>query len=71
MNKTVTANISGVVFHIEADAYEKLHQYLNTIKNYFRDSDGTDEIMADIEARIAELFKEKNDYPYLYLNSFL
>jgi len=59
MNKTVTANISGVVFHIEADAYEKLHQYLNTIKNYFRDSDGTDEIMADIEARIAELFKEK------------
>ncbi|MFT5667414.1 MAG: phage shock protein PspC (stress-responsive transcriptional regulator) [Vicingaceae bacterium] len=59
MNKTVTANISGVVFHIEADAYEKLHQYLNTIKNYFRDSDGTDEIMADIEARIAELFKER------------
>ena len=59
MNKTVTANISGVVFHIEADAYEKLHQYLNTIKTYFRDSDGTEEIMADIEARIAELFKEK------------
>ncbi|MBL4710159.1 MAG: PspC domain-containing protein [Flavobacteriales bacterium] len=59
MNKTVTANISGVVFHIETDAYEKLHQYLNTIRKYFRDSDGTDEIMADIEARIAELFKEK------------
>ncbi|MFT6166689.1 MAG: phage shock protein PspC (stress-responsive transcriptional regulator) [Vicingaceae bacterium] len=59
MNKTVTANISGVVFHIEADAYEKLHQYLNTIKTYFRDSDGTEEIMSDIEARIAELFKEK------------
>lgn len=58
MNKTVTANISGVVFHIETDAYEKLHQYLNTIRNYFVDSDGTDEIMADIEARIAELFKE-------------
>lgn len=59
MNKTVTANISGVVFHIETDAYEKLHQYLNTIRKYFKDSDGTDEIMADIEARIAELFKEK------------
>lgn len=58
MNKTVTANISGVVFHIETNAYEKLHQYLNTIRNYFIDSDGTDEIMADIEARIAELFKE-------------
>lgn len=58
MNKTVTANISGVVFHIEAQAYEQLHQYLNTIRNYFKDSDGKDEIMDDIEARIAELLKE-------------
>ena len=58
MNKTVTANISGVVFHIEADAYDKLHHYLNTIRNYFHDSDGKDEIMADIEARIAELFNK-------------
>lgn len=58
MNKTVTANISGIVFHIESEAYEKLHKYLNTIRNYFHDSDGKDEIMADIESRIAELFKE-------------
>ncbi len=58
MNKTVTANISGIVFHIESEAYEKLHKYLNTIRNYFRDSDGKDEIMADIESRIAELFRE-------------
>ena len=58
MNKTVTANISGVVFHIEVDAYEKLNRYLSTIKSYFKDSEGKDEIMADIEARIAELFKE-------------
>lgn len=57
MNKTITANISGVVFHIESDAYDKLHLYLSTIRNYFKDSDGKDEIMADIEARIAELFK--------------
>ena len=58
MNKTVTANISGIVFHIESEAYEKLHKYLNTIRNYFHDSDGKDEIMADIESRIAELFRE-------------
>lgn len=58
MNKTVTANISGVVFHIEIDAYEKLNQYLSTIKAYFKEEEGKDEIMADIEARIAELFKE-------------
>jgi phage shock protein PspC (stress-responsive transcriptional regulator) len=61
MNKTVTANISGVVFHIESEAYDHLHNYLNTIRKYFHDSEGKDEIMADIEARIAELFKEEMD----------
>jgi phage shock protein PspC (stress-responsive transcriptional regulator) len=59
MNKTVTINISGIIFHIEEDAYEKLSRYLATIKGYFRDSDGRDEIMADIEARIAEMLQEK------------
>ncbi len=59
MNKTVTANISGVVFHIETEAYDHLHQYLNTIRKYFHDAEGKEEIMADIEARIAELFSEK------------
>jgi len=61
MNKTVTANISGVVFHIESIAYDNLHNYLNTIRTYFKDAEGKDEIMADIEARIAELFKEHLD----------
>ena len=28
MNKTVTINISGIIFHIEEDAYEKLSKYL-------------------------------------------
>ncbi|MCC7303249.1 MAG: PspC domain-containing protein [Bacteroidia bacterium] len=59
MNKTVTINVSGIVFHIEEDAYDKLSKYLGTIKSYFKDSEGRDEIMADIEARIAELLKEK------------
>ncbi|MEW6470443.1 MAG: PspC domain-containing protein [Bacteroidota bacterium] len=59
MKKTITMNLSGIVFHIEEDAYEVLSNYLNTIKSYFRDSDGRDEIMADIESRIAELLSEK------------
>lgn len=58
MNKTLTINLGGIVFHIEEDAYEKLHQYLSSIKGYFTDSDGRDEIIADIELRIAELFQE-------------
>ncbi|MFT3886190.1 MAG: PspC domain-containing protein [Flavobacteriales bacterium] len=59
MKKTVTANVNGTVFHIEEDAYEKLQQYLSGIRGTFTGSSGSDEIMADIEARIAELFNER------------
>ena len=56
MNQTVTVNISGIVFHIEVDAYDTLKNYLNKIKGYFNNSEEREEIMMDIEARIAELF---------------
>jgi phage shock protein PspC (stress-responsive transcriptional regulator) len=59
MNKTVTINISGIIFHIEEDAYDKLSKYLNTIKGYFSKTDGGSEIMSDIEARIAEMLQGK------------
>jgi phage shock protein PspC (stress-responsive transcriptional regulator) len=59
MNQTVTVNISGIVFHIEVDAYEELKKYLNKIRSYFKNSEESEEIMTDIEARIAELFNEK------------
>ncbi|MDX2173895.1 MAG: PspC domain-containing protein [Bacteroidota bacterium] len=59
MNKTVTINISGIIFHIEEDAYQTLSNYLSTIKGYFSKTDGGNEIMADIEARIAELLQQK------------
>ena len=56
MNQTVTANISGIIYHIDVDAYEQLKAYLNKIRSYFKDAEESKEIMADIEARIAELF---------------
>lgn len=59
MKKTFTANISGTVFHIEEDAYDQLQRYLANIRAKFSGSSGSDEIMADIEARIAELFNER------------
>jgi len=59
MNKTLTVNIGGIVFHIEEQAYEKLRKYIDAIKTYFTSSDGRDEIIQDIEARIAEMFQEK------------
>ena len=59
MNKTVTINISGIIFHIEEDAYESLSKYLSLIKGYFSHTEGGNEIMADIESRIAELLQQK------------
>lgn len=59
MKKTVTANISGTVFHIEEDAFLKLGRYLDSIRAKFTGTDGREEIMTDIEARIAELFQQR------------
>lgn len=59
MNKTISANISGFIFNIEEDAYQKLLKYLEAINNFFKTSEGGDEIVGDIEARIAELFQER------------
>jgi hypothetical protein len=51
MNKTITINIAGIVFHIDETAYEQLRQYLASIKRHFETSEGRDEIIADIESR--------------------
>jgi phage shock protein PspC (stress-responsive transcriptional regulator) len=60
MKKTFTINISGSVFHIEEDAYEMLQKYLLNLKNHFGNDEEGKEILADIEARIAEIFTEKS-----------
>lgn len=57
MNKTLTINIAGSVFHIDENAYQKLDQYLKAIKRSFPKEE-QDEIIHDIEIRIAELFSE-------------
>ena len=61
MKKTFTINISGTIFHIEEDAYEVLQKYLVNLKNHFGAGEEGKEIIADIEARIAEIFSEKSD----------
>lgn len=59
MKKTMTVNISGIVFHIDEDAYEKLSRYLDKIREYFEKEEGCDEIISGIEGRLAEMFQEK------------
>lgn len=58
MNKTVNINIGGRVFHIDEEAFEVLKSYLSAIKQYFDTQAGKEEIIADIETRIGELFQE-------------
>jgi phage shock protein C len=59
MNKVVTCNIAGLIFNIEENAYETLSRYLKSVKSSIARSEGADEIYADIEHRIAELFNER------------
>ena len=59
MKKTLTVNLNNTVYHIDEDAYESLQEYLNSLRNHFAEEEGADEILSDIEARIAELFKER------------
>ena len=57
MKKAIKINISGVIFHIDDDAYEKLKSYLKSVELYFSGKEGGKEIVDDIESRIAELFQ--------------
>ncbi|MBS1487546.1 MAG: PspC domain-containing protein [Bacteroidetes bacterium] len=59
MKKTLSINISGIIFHIEEDGYESLRKYLDSINKYFGSFDDSSEILADIESRIAEIFLAK------------
>jgi len=59
MNKTVTINLGGIVFHIDEDAYQKLSRYFDAIKRSLNNSTGQEEIIKDIEMRISELLSEK------------
>jgi len=59
MKKTNTINLGGIIFHIEEDAFTQLQTYLNDIRKHFSTYEGQDEIVNDIESRIAEIMKEK------------
>ena len=57
MNETRTINLNGLVYHIDLDAYQDLRDYLQDISLRLPQDD-RQEVMADIEARIAELFQK-------------
>ena len=59
MKKIININLSGRVIPIEDSAYEKLQAYIESLRRYFAHEEGRDEIINDIEARLAELMSEK------------
>ncbi len=56
MKKVININFQGQVIAIEEAAYEALNQYIDSLQDYFSREEGGDEIVNDIECRIAELF---------------
>jgi phage shock protein PspC (stress-responsive transcriptional regulator) len=59
MKKVININFQGRVIPIEETAYEMLQNYIRSLRNYFANEEGRDEIINDIENRIGELFDER------------
>lgn len=68
MNKTVNINLGGMFFHIDEDAYQKLTRYFDAIKRSLSKSAGQEEIIKDIEMRIAEIVSEKHTHEKQVIN---
>ena len=69
MNKTVNINLASTFFHIDENAYQIMERYLRKLKEGFKDTAGGEEIMQDIEARIAELFQDLKTNPDYVINT--
>lgn len=59
MKKIININLSGRVIPIEDAAYEKLQVYIESLRRYFAHEEGRDEIINDIESRLAELMNDR------------
>ena len=56
MKKTIDINLGGMLFHLDEDAYQRVGAYLDAVRSQLKHVEGCEEIIADIEARLAELF---------------
>ncbi len=59
MKKVININFQGRILPIEEQAYEILKQYIESLRTYFANEEGRDEIINDIECRVAELCDDK------------
>ncbi len=61
MKKALQISIAKTLFTVEEDAYSALEAYLRSIEAHFKAADGSDEIVGDIEGRIAEQLLEAKE----------
>lgn len=59
MKKVININLGGRLINIEEEAWARLQQYIDSLKKHFANEEGRDEIIGDIENRIAEIFADK------------
>jgi phage shock protein PspC (stress-responsive transcriptional regulator) len=59
MKKVININFQGRILPIEEMAYENLKQYIESLRTYFDKEEGKDEIINDIECRVAELCEDR------------
>jgi len=59
MKKTLDIQLGGLLFHLDEDAYVRLDAYLASLRRHLAATEGREEVLADIEARLAELFRER------------
>ncbi len=59
MKKVINAGIGGRSFAMDEDAYAKLKKYLSTFEKGGKAGHQSQEVMEDLEERIAELFAEE------------
>lgn len=59
MDKTISISLGGYSFIVDDAAYLKLKRYLDEVRRSLNGMEGTDDVISDVEIRIAELFKER------------
>lgn len=59
MKRTVSVNIKGINFMIEEGGYESLQSYMKKLESILENQDGNNEIIEDVELRIAEICSAK------------
>lgn len=59
MKKIIEVSIGSINFTMEDDAYIRLKEYLKRFESTISDKKEAEEIMEDVEARVAEIFQKE------------